>query len=110
NRAIQLQRASMPRKLEDLFLSIRPRTALLRWGFEYEATKELAPYIFTDADKQLRPYFVNEEEVSRAGTLVSGKLQRARWFNGKIVNWYGYAKQLGRGEGSSGLQFDQMVL
>src|SRR5690606_12764539 len=48
NRAVQLQRASMPRKIGDVFLSIRPGTDLLRFGFENEAHKELAPYIFTD--------------------------------------------------------------
>ncbi len=110
NRAVQLQRASMPRPMDGTFLSIRPRTTLLRFGFAHDPAKEVSPHVFADADKQLKPYFINEEEVLRSGTLISAKLQRSRWMNGKIVNWYGNAKQLGRGEGSSGLQFDKMTL
>ncbi len=110
NRAIQLQRASIPRKLDETYHSIRPRTELLRLGFKNMPTNELSPHIYVDANEQLKPYFINEEEVPRAGAKISGKLQRSRWMNGKIVSWYGYMKQLGRGEGSSGLQFDRMLL
>jgi hypothetical protein len=109
NRAIQLQRASMPRKLGTDYLSIRPRTEILRFGFE-ENSLNASPYLNAMADIQLSSYFLNEEEVPRAGAKISGSLQRTRWMNGKIINWYGYKKQLGRGEGSSGLQFDKMVL
>ena len=110
NRAIQLQRASMPRKIDSEYLSIRPRTEILRFGFKEEIANNIAPHINLLADKQLAPYFINEEEVPRAGAKISGTLQRARWMNGKIINWYGYKKQLGKGEGSSGLQFDKMTL
>ena len=110
NRAIQLQRASMPRELEEGFTAIRPRTEIMRSGFDYLLQDEVAPYINPNADQQLNPYFVHEEEVPRAGIIVGGTHQRARWFNGKIVRWYGYRKQVGRGEGSSGLQFDRIEL
>ncbi len=110
NRSMQLQRASMPRKLDGKYLAIRPRTELLRFGFENKPVNELEAYLFIDANKQLQPSFLNEEEVPRSGAKIYGKLQRSRWFNGEIINWYGYAKELGRGEGSSGLLFDQMKL
>src|ERR1051326_4035365 len=59
NRQIRLQRAAMLRFLkgDDHPARIRPRTQLLRDGL--------------DAKPKRLPYFVHEEEVSRAGVLVS---------------------------------------
>jgi hypothetical protein len=54
------------------------------------------------------PYFVAEEEVPRAGRLVSRSFQRARWINGATFLWMGRISRIGRGEGSSGLAFDQV--
>jgi hypothetical protein len=54
------------------------------------------------------PYFVAEEEVPRAGRLVSRSFQRARWINGATFLWIGRSSSVGRGEGSSGLAFDQV--
>lgn len=97
NRAIHFQRASMPRIIGELEPhAIRPRTQLLREGID-------------DEDKQLERFFINEEEVPRAGAKVTGTFQRTRWYNGKIVTWYGRRKLTGRGEGSSGLRFDLVL-
>jgi hypothetical protein len=52
------------------------------------------------------PYFVAEEEVPRAGRKVTRAFQRARWIDGATFLWIGRAAPLGRGEGSSGLEFD----
>ena len=52
------------------------------------------------------PFFVHEEEVPRSGSIVSRSYQRTRWYGGKTFVWIGKRKQTGRGEGSSGLQFD----
>ena len=95
NREIQLQRASMPRLFNNTFTHVRPNTKLLRDGID-------------DNDQQTSPYFINEEEVPRAGVKLTANFQRTRWYNGKIVNWYGYRKQVGRGEGSSGLYYDRV--
>jgi len=95
NRDIQLQRASMPRLFNNAFTHVRPNTELLRDGID-------------DNDLQTSPYFINEEEVPRAGVKLTSNFQRTRWYNGKIVNWYGYRKQVGRGEGSSGLYYDRV--
>ncbi len=110
NRKIQLQRASMPREMESGFIPIRPRTTLLREGFVPNPVDELAPYINSRADEQQQPYFINEEEIPRSGIIVHSNLQRTRWYNGKTLSWYGYKKKLGKGEGNSGLRFDQMEL
>jgi hypothetical protein len=97
NREIQLQRAAMPRILENdpnVPKKIEPRTSLLRHGL--------------DQDSKL-PYFIHEEEIPRAGIKIHKSFQRTRWYNGKVYNWVGIRKQVGRGEGRSGLAFDQIV-
>ena len=53
-------------------------------------------------------YYIHEEEVSRAGERVIQAFQRTRWVNGEVFVWLGMKKKTGRGEGSSGLAFDQI--
>jgi hypothetical protein len=92
-RQTQLQRAAMPRILPGVPgqpHKVRPRTTLLRHALPHA-------------------YFLNEEEVPRAGTLVTQTYQRTRWTGGRAVVWFGARKQTGRGEGSSGLRFDGLV-
>jgi hypothetical protein len=95
NRQIQLQRASMLRIIEGDAspAKIKPRTTLLRFGLD---------------DTSVQRYFVHEEEVPRTGVLVSQSFQRTRWYGGKVFTWLGIRKSVGRGEGSSGLAFDQL--
>jgi hypothetical protein len=96
NRDIQLQRASMPRILPPYTTSlIRPRTDVLR-------------YYMGNNNIPTAPYLVNEEEVPRAGALIETTFQRCRWYNGKTFSWVGRRKKTGRGEGSSGLEFDKI--
>jgi hypothetical protein len=95
-REIQLQRAAMPRVLDgdpDPPVKVEPRSVLLRHGLD---------------ETPARPYFVHEEEVSRAGTRLSQSYQRTRWTDGQVHIWLGVRKQTGRGEGSSGLAFDEL--
>lgn len=97
NREIQLQRASMPRIVENTVATIekvKPRTSLLREGLD---------------ETPAQPYFVHEEQVPRAGVRVSQAYQRTRWTDGKVLVWLGARKRVGRGEGSSGLLFDRLV-
>jgi hypothetical protein len=97
-RATQLQRAAMPRLLDGnprpIPDKVHPRTMLLRDGLD--VTPRSA-------------YFLHEEEVPRAGAVVSQAYQRTRWTDGKVIVWLGARKQTGRGEGSSGLTFDRIV-
>jgi hypothetical protein len=90
NRSVQLQRAAMPSEVDAT--PVRPRTALLREGF--------------DAG---RPYFVNEEEVPRAGTRVTVAYNRTRTGTGRAVVWLAARRGVGRGERASGLGFDLLV-
>ena len=55
------------------------------------------------------PFYVHEEEVPRSGALVTRSYQRARWYGGKNFIWIGKRKQTGKGEGASGLGFDQVA-
>lgn len=94
-RQIQLQRAAMPRLMEgdpDAPKKIRPRTALLREGLDAASAA---------------PYFLHEEEVPRAGVRVTQAFQRTRGFDGQAWIWLGVRKQTGRGEATSGLEFDK---
>lgn len=93
DRAIRLQRASMPRFFAGTVRPVRPLTSILRPGLSAD-------------DQQLSAYFVNEEEVPRAGVQVEASFQRARWYDGAVVAWYARRKSSGRGEGGSGLRFD----
>jgi hypothetical protein len=94
-RSIRLQRAAMPRILNgdtEKPAKVEPRTVLLREGLDAVPKST---------------YFINEEEVTRAGATVYQSYQRTRWYNGKVITWLGVRKQTGRGEGSSQLIFDQ---
>jgi hypothetical protein len=90
-RQIHLQRAAMPRFLPDGPQPVRPRTSILKPG---------------QVGTELPSYFLNEEEVPRAGVNVQGTLRRARWLDGATVVWHGRTVVSGRGEADSGLRFD----
>jgi hypothetical protein len=95
-RLIRLQRGSMQRLTDAIPGSrVEPRGAVLRVGLD-------------GVDEQL-PYFLNQEQVLRAGTIVARGFQRTRWFDGKVFTWIGRRKQTGRGQGASGLEFDRIV-
>jgi hypothetical protein len=50
-----------------------------------------------------------EEEIPREGIRVTRQYWLARWLDGSTHLWIGRRKTVGRGEGSSGLQFDTLV-
>jgi hypothetical protein len=54
------------------------------------------------------PYFIEDEEIPRAGAYVERSWQRTRWLQGKTLIWVGRRKTAGRGEGLSHLAFDQI--
>jgi|APLak6261663543_1056040.scaffolds.fasta_scaffold00221_5 hypothetical protein len=49
-----------------------------------------------------------EEEVPREGVRVRRSYQFTRWIDGSSHIWVGRRKDVGRGEGSSGLRFDSL--
>jgi hypothetical protein len=84
-RSIRLQRGRMPGPIEE------PKA---------EVVKGPGPGL---------PYFIEEEEIPRAGRLVERAFQRSRWHNGRPFVWIGRTSEVGRGEGSSGLVFDHVL-
>jgi hypothetical protein len=46
------------------------------------------------------------EELRREGIRMDRHRQMARWLNRSTWTWTAYRKQVGRGEGSSGLRVD----
>jgi hypothetical protein len=52
---------------------------------------------------------IYDEEVPREGMHITSSRRTARWVDGATVVWTGYRRSIGRGEGSSGLQFDEVV-
>jgi hypothetical protein len=48
------------------------------------------------------------EEVPREGVKVTRQFERTRWLGGRTLLWVGLRKQVGRGEGSSALRFDDV--
>jgi hypothetical protein len=90
NRNVRLQRAAMPSEVDGTL--VRPRTSLLREGF--------------DAG---RSYFIHEEEVPRTGTHLTAAYNRTRTVTGRPVVWLTVQRDTGRGERSSGLAFDVLT-
>lgn len=74
---IAFQRAAMPRMDPALTASVLPKGVLLN-------------------DPVLR-WFVNEEEISFAGTIITRSYQRARWYGGRTFPWIGCRRETGRG-------------
>lgn len=56
-----------------------------------------------------QPNLVREEELLRGGAVVTRSYQQTRWIDGSTTTWLGRHKLNGRGEGSSGLAFDQAL-
>ena len=95
NQDIRLQRAAMPRMIPAFEnQAVEPRGAILRPGLDQEPKEG---------------YFFHENEVQKAGTIIHRTYQRVRWSNGRIYTWLGRRKLAGRGQGSSGLEFDRIV-
>ena len=55
------------------------------------------------------PLLLHDEEVPREGARVTRHYQLARWIDGSTFAWMAHRKQVGRGEGSSGLRFDSLA-
>lgn len=97
DRETRLQRGSMPRILEGdpekRIEKVKPRTNLLRQGLNQTPKQS---------------YFIEEEEVLRAGINISQSFQRTRWYRGQVYTWLGVRKRTGRGEAWSQLKFDYL--
>jgi hypothetical protein len=55
------------------------------------------------------PLLLYDEEVPREGVQLTRARRFARWIDGSSWVWTALRMEIGRGEGSSGLQFDQLA-
>lgn len=105
NRSIRLQRASMPFMLPNYEnVVVRPQTGFLRKGLS-DTTDE----IITSSDPNKKRLYIDEEIIPKAGIVLKKTNQRTRWMDGKTYLWRGTVKTVGRGQGLSNLQFDQIL-
>ena len=54
------------------------------------------------------PLLLYDEDVPREGAQMTRLRRLSRWLDGSGWVWTAFRKQVGRGEGSSGLRFDQL--
>ncbi len=59
------------------------------------------------ARRGIDPYRVREEAVPRTGLKVTREVVRSRWLSGETYLWIARRKTAGRGEGASGLRYDE---
>ncbi len=52
---------------------------------------------------------IYDEEIPREGVRVTRRRRMSRWIDGSTWVWTGYRNEVGRGEGSAGLRFDQVA-
>lgn len=50
-----------------------------------------------------------DEEVPREGVHITRRRRMTRWIDGSTWVWTAFRNEVGRGEGSAGLQFDQLI-
>ncbi|MFN8473512.1 MAG: hypothetical protein U0822_15080 [Anaerolineae bacterium] len=81
------------------------RGAVLKTDGSQEVIHALGQILTPDPGQPLELY---EEEVPREGVRVTRSYQYTRWLDGSTHLWVGRRKQVGRGEGSSGLRFDRL--
>ena len=79
------------------------RGAVLRTDGSPEPVSAKGRILTPNPGRALEMY---EEEVPREGARITRNYQYTRWFDGSTHVWIGRRKQIGRGEGSSGLRFD----
>lgn len=90
------------RSLTDIEL----RRAVMVRNQKRDAPEDINPISRLAAQDLLR---IREEAIPRAGLRVQLTRQRIRWTDGKTYIWLGRKVLAGRGEGSSGLTFDQLL-
>lgn len=53
-------------------------------------------------------FYIAEEEIPVSGLLISRRVQRTRWYDGRTYLWIGRAREIGWGGANSYLRFDKI--
>ena len=94
----------LPVQTDSATLAVRlVRGAVLKPDGSQQIVRSQGRILNPDNTARLAVY---DEEIPREGAKVTRSYQLARWLDGSTHLWIGRRKQVGRGEGSSGLRFD----
>lgn len=107
--SIRLRQAQMLRNVDRMTL-ITNNPGIDLAATEHMQIDSIAPMsrILAGMKEDENLEWLNEEAVLRSGLKVQITKQRVRWFDGKTYVWLGRKVLTGRGEGSSGLSFDNV--
>ena len=94
-RNICFRRGRMPLFYNKEFLPVRPSTKLL-------AAER-------DRNGHVKPFYIDENQISGYGTKLVKTAQRCRWFLGKTFNWVGNRTIISEYQANSGLLFDELI-
>jgi hypothetical protein len=86
--------------------NIELRRAVMMRNETNTAPEDIEPISFLAQNELLT---IREEASPRAGVRVQLTKQRVRWTDGQTYLWLGRKVLAGKGEGSSGLTFDQLL-
>lgn len=92
---IHFRRGRMPLFYNKEFLPVRPSTKLL-------AAER-------DRNGHVKPFYIDENQISGYGTKLVKTAQRTRWFLGKTFNWIGNRTIISEYQANSGLLFDELI-
>lgn len=95
----------LPFRINNNETDIELRQAVMMRNEKDEVPKDIVP-ISRLVKEDLSA--IREEAIPRAGKRIQLTKQRIRWIDGKTYIWLGRKVKAGRGEGSSGLAFDQL--
>lgn len=94
----------LPFHIDDTNIELR-RAVMMR-NETNRAPDDIDPLSFLARNDLLT---IREEAIPRAGVRVQVTRQRVRWTDGQTYIWLGRKVLAGKGEGSSGLTFDQLL-
>jgi hypothetical protein len=101
---VQLPNPSQPPNTPGQILSRLKRGAVLQPDGSKTVHAATGEVLLSLADLLLY-----DEEVPREGARVTRQRRLARWTDGSTWLWTSFRNQVGQGEGSSGLKFDQVL-
>jgi hypothetical protein len=81
---------------------------LLRRGLVRDTSGQLQTRPQGDILNRGKAFVVDEETIPRAGAEIRRQQQFARWIDGSNHHWLSRHKKIGKGEGSSDLNYDQL--
>lgn len=92
---IHFRRGRMPLFYNKEFLTVRPSTKLLS--------------VEKDENENVKPFYIDENQIAGYGTKLVKTAQRTRWFRGKTFNWIGNRTIISEYQANSGLLFDELI-